>query len=468
MALETSRRCRAHQQTVSRQTVNERLVSGIWSSGLVVPDLLLTDWGQKLQVVYPGRPCFDHGPDFRDAIIAFDDDLRRGDVEVHCHSSDWQAHGHHADREYNAVILHVVFDVDTPRPILRADGQPIPTLEVCQRLPLALSDVEDLLHHYEFVSSCAGVADRGWVATRGMLERAGEERFFERVALVEGALSVAEPAQVLYELLFEGLGYSRNKAPFRELARSVPLQLLENIYWGSPPAYRREAVQGLLFGAAGLLPSQRSLNRPLGAEERQYVMRLEAHWSDLADYVVGPVVAHPWQFSRVRPENFPTRRVAAASELLCSYLPRGVVEAFVGVVREQRSEVLPTVLTSALCVQASDRYWCRRFDFGGRESGRDSALIGRGRAGVLVVNAVLPFVVALGRHLPDEALCRQALECYRRLSVPGGNELTRYVSGLLGFRALEQAPGSARVQQGLLHVYHNWCVEKKCVSCPVH
>ncbi|MDA1097312.1 MAG: DUF2851 family protein, partial [Chloroflexi bacterium] len=62
-------------------------------------------------VEHPGRRNRDRGPDFLEALLAFDGErLRRGSVEIHLRASDWYAHGHGQDDSYRDVILHVVGD----------------------------------------------------------------------------------------------------------------------------------------------------------------------------------------------------------------------------------------------------------------------------------------------------------------------------------------------------------------------
>ena len=69
---------------------------------------LVTEGGEHIRIIYPGRINDDRGADFRDAVIATSRRVVKGDIEVHVKSSDWQAHRHHCDPVYNRVILHVV------------------------------------------------------------------------------------------------------------------------------------------------------------------------------------------------------------------------------------------------------------------------------------------------------------------------------------------------------------------------
>ncbi|MDD5398139.1 MAG: hypothetical protein PHU70_03555, partial [Dehalococcoidia bacterium] len=96
-------------------------------------------------------------------------------------------------------------------------------------------------------------------------------------------------------------------------------------------------------------------------------------------------------------------------------------------------------------------------------SGVDSkVLIGTGRAREIVVNAILPFMHAYGASINNCTLEENARRIYGSYRSLSQNELTRYMVGLLG----NQAFGACR-QQGLLHIYHNWCRTRECGSCPM-
>src|SRR5207249_12102705 len=77
---------------------------------------------------------------------------------------------------------------------------------------------------------------------------AGEMRFRANVARLrhelEAAADQAAQEQVAYEALAETLGYSRNAAPMRELARAVPLRALipQLLAGGSSPLSEGEGM----------------------------------------------------------------------------------------------------------------------------------------------------------------------------------------------------------------------------------
>ena len=85
-----------------------------------------TDSGDSIQILAFGEHNHNAGPDFFNARIKIGDQLWAGNVELHIKSSDWFLHRHETDKAYDNVILHVVWEHDTP--VFRRNNTPIPTL----------------------------------------------------------------------------------------------------------------------------------------------------------------------------------------------------------------------------------------------------------------------------------------------------------------------------------------------------
>ena len=86
--------------------IPEKTIALIWQGQLVAS--LLTDAGEQLQIIHPGRVSSGSGCDFTDAVFAIDGKVIKGDIEIHVKSSQWYSHGHHRDPKYNNIALHVV------------------------------------------------------------------------------------------------------------------------------------------------------------------------------------------------------------------------------------------------------------------------------------------------------------------------------------------------------------------------
>mgnify|MGYP000320333406 CR=1 FL=1 len=125
----------------------EHLLQFVWKHKLFPLTPLHTTQGQTVEVIDPGLPNPDAGPDFFNAKIKIDGILWVGNVEIHVHASDWKRHHHHQDRAYDSVILHVASDIDTET--FRTDGTPIPQMEL-HYPPYLLDNYRELIEtsHY--------------------------------------------------------------------------------------------------------------------------------------------------------------------------------------------------------------------------------------------------------------------------------------------------------------------------------
>ncbi|MFH1497977.1 MAG: DUF2851 family protein [Verrucomicrobiota bacterium] len=123
-------------------TFPEALLQKIWCRREFAPAGLTTVAGERLEVLEPGRWNHLGGPDFRDARLLIDGREVRGDVELHLHARDWQAHGHAADEAYDGVVLHVVLfpPPGTMRTTRGAAGRRIPLFVL---LPWLHHDLEE-------------------------------------------------------------------------------------------------------------------------------------------------------------------------------------------------------------------------------------------------------------------------------------------------------------------------------------
>ena len=125
----------------------EHLLQFVWKHKLFPLTPLHTTQRQTVEVIDPGLPNPDAGPDFFNAKIKIDGILWVGNVEIHVHASDWKRHHHHQDRAYDSVILHVASDIDAET--FRTDGTPIPQMEL-HYPPYLLDNYRELIEtsHY--------------------------------------------------------------------------------------------------------------------------------------------------------------------------------------------------------------------------------------------------------------------------------------------------------------------------------
>ena len=439
--------------TRNRINFSERQAALIWQQ--VVGKELAGTEDELVSVIYPGRISGDNGPDFRDAVIAHKSRITKGDVEVHVKSSDWYSHEHHTDAAYNNVILHVVLWHDSSSATLARSGKIIPVL--C---------LAEALRHQPYLLAprlpCFQILDRLDRQTLAkFLNAAGEERFTGKARQFQNQMQREEPGQVLFRGMMRALGYAKNTKPFQELADRMPLSYLES----------RKGLalkQALLLGTAGLLPSQR---RQAKYSRRKEVRELEQMWRSESRGIKA-MTEDDWNFSHVYPNNSPVRRIVALSYLLERYRKEGLP---VGILRLVKEAPLPAghrLLENGLTV-IGDGYRRDHFDFGVRSKttiprNKYGALLGHSKAGEIAVNVVLPFAFSWGesRFNRDEAkLTENAIELYRNYLRLAENCLTRHMSNQLGLE--EGFPLTACHQQGLIHIFKNYCREGRCSQCPL-
>ncbi len=430
--------------TRKRIKTPERLIVLRWQ-GLSGKELT-TEEGERVRVIYPGRINHGSGPDFRDAIIAISGSLVKGDVEVHVKSSDWYSHGHHNDPEYNKVILHVVEWHDRHLATLRQDGKSVP-------VACLLHEPGQRARHLP----CFQITRRRGKRNLGkLLAIAGEERFEQKAICFQASLQQGEAGQSLFQGMMRALGYSKNMEPFEELARRVPLSLIEKMEPGESLLLK----QAWLLGTAGLLPSQRLQEKFLKGKE---VQGLEQIWQSVGKGIK-TMKENVWHFSRVYPNNSPVRRIIAQSYILQRYYKRGLLREILQLAKETTLIAGHRGLEDGLIV-FGDGYWQDHFDFDARSRTRISALLGHGKAAEIVVNVILPFAFSWAKIAAEPELGEKAVRIYVHYPKLAENEITRHMARQLCLE--DMADFTACHQQGLIHVFRNYCREGRCRQCPL-
>ncbi len=434
----------------------ERRLVRAWQRGLGNP--LRTTDGRLVQVVYRGRCPGGAGPDIRGALIAFNDGtLIEGDIEFHQRTSDWYTHGHHQDPRYRGVILHVVLVADAPPPTSLA-GQPIPTLVVDPPEPTPPNDgllAPDACHR--------AARQRDPTLISRLLDDLGDRRLAQRASRFEAERTRLTTEQLAYEATFEALGFSRNRSAFTRLAQALPVALLTALLGRRSVPDALDLAQAILFGVAGLLPSQREAHA-LDWEADAVASGLEDIWSLYRrDWEGACLSAADWVFAGVRPANYPTRRLATAAHLIVRFRDVGLDQALLAPLR--RKTVAPTDLENLFLVDDTTGYWSTHCDFGRPLPRGHAALLGRDRARDVVVNVVLPLALAVADETGDRVLADSAWSVYRAFPRPSSYRATEKLAAEIG--AADHVLRTARRQQGLLYLLRNHCERAACVSCPL-
>ena len=235
---------------------SERLLQAVWQHQRLRRDQLKTADGKIVRVFHPGFISVEGGPDFSNAVLQIDDmPPRSGDVEIDLRSAGWRAHGHDHNKNFQNVILHVVWESDRApdaRPAT-AIARP-PTLALHHSLDAPLAELSLSLENEPLRSlpenlrgkCCAPLRELEPAQLTELLREAARARFQSKAGHIRTRAKNAGWEQALWENLFRALGYKHNAWPMQNLAETKP-------FWshGVDSAFE---FQARLLGVSGLLP----------------------------------------------------------------------------------------------------------------------------------------------------------------------------------------------------------------------
>ena len=464
--------------------VREKLVRCLWFDQFLDLGNLETEEGRKVAVFSPGYWNEGSGPDFRNAEIAFGGGVRvRGDVEVHVVASDWNRHGHGEDPGYARVVLHVVLYNDQRLSTASHGDQRIPQLTLANHLSTDLAEIIQSLDPDGYPrlgvgregTCCRSIRAFGrsiqWIMR--FLDIAGDERILTKAARFEAQMEESTPDDVLYQALMETMGYGANRNGFRRLAGIISLEHLRRfVPQDADYGERLLAVQALLLGGAGFLDSVST--KLLDAESTAYLDALKRVWNSGPRQSFRPPPEPPtWRLKRTRPTNHPVRRIAGISAFLASQIQSGLCRSVMTAVEQ----VAPGEAEKVRCRQLMEKvqslfkdeaqgYWAKRISFGPVCLSRPTRLIGRARATEMVVNVIIPVLLALARRGGQPRLEQHLHNAYCSFRPVTDNSVTRYMkTRIFGeVRKGAQAVRTLRRQQGLLQIFHEFC-ESDTMTC---
>jgi hypothetical protein len=451
---------------MKKDPIGERFVSHIWDSGHFVKTNLKAKDGRKIEVLYPGQWNNDAGADFHNASIKIDGKIYTGDVEVHTKNSEWRIHHHDRNPRYNNTILHVaLWDGGISLLAKKQNGERIPNLILCDYLDSSIGKLLRTIDGERKTCPCSSkVSYMKPESLCAIIDRAGTERLNTKSRTFEEQLSSKGEDQILYEGIMEALGYSKNGRQFHNLAQKVSLESL----LGQTP----ETIQAILFGVAGLFPKK---GRRLDKETKEYLSITLSIWEQLASQFHDQFMSvEEWEFFRIRPDNFPTRRIAGMSYILSGCKLSGKMP-FMAIFLSILADVNLNDSTSmnklsrrlrATLMPRTSEYWAKYYTFGNKRYKENQCLIGKNRADDIIINVILPVVLAYSQKLRDQKLQDIIMKLYTGYPTLQDNKITRYFSDRVLGEKYHSIINSALRQQGLIRIHKWFCEVQNCDNCP--
>lgn len=408
----------------------------VWKHRLWRSEDMVTNTGKKVRVVDPGLLNTDAGPDFFNAKIEIDGHMWVGNVEMHYRATDWKRHRHDSDKAYDSVILHVVAKDDAP--VRRTNGELIPQL-VLEVSPQFNADYASLVGATIEVPCAEKIKQVPHLTIVEWVEGLAFERLHGKVERIHQLLDSFNGSweDVCYVTLARNFGFGINNDAFERLARRTPLRLLGK---HSDSALQIEA---LLFGQAGMLDAQKP-----GMDS--YYNQLCTEYAFLSNkFQLTPMEKESWKLFRIRPQNFPYRRIA----MLAQFIEGGfrMMNRILEAEGEKEMRALFEVELSG--------YWTKHYTFG-KPNERATATLSRSSIDIILINTVAPLLYAYGELTGNYEMTDKAIKLLEDLRAESNSIVSHFVA--YGIDCPD-----ALTSQALVQLKREYCDARKCIYCKI-
>ncbi|WP_046758630.1 DUF2851 family protein [Kordia jejudonensis] len=415
--------------------VREDFLYYLWEFSKLQLQKLETAQGETIQILSLGTRNMYAGPDFFNAKIHIGNQLWAGNVEMHVNASDWFVHHHEKDKNYDSVILHVVWNYDMD--IYRKDNSVVPTLELKKYTELSQTHAYlQLLNSPKKWINCE--TDFPAVSEfqfSNWIERLYIERLARKASEIETLVKETnyDWEAVLFQLLAKGFGLKLNSEAFLNASKTIDFSIIRKL------RSHQISLEAFLFGSFGLLLQEDT--------QEVYHENLQREFQYIANkfkYQKNPHISI--QFFRTRPANFPTIRV---SQLATLYHREAALFS------KLIASISLTEIYSLLQVPTST-FWETHYTFD-KSSPKRKKVVSKNFIDVLLINTILPLKYCYEKYLGKSPI-ESILELLTMIQ-PEKNTIIQK------FAATEISIENALQTQALLELKKNYCDIQKCLQC---
>jgi len=416
--------------------VKEDFLHYIWKHKLIVQKKLETTRKESVQLLNSGEHNHNAGPDFFNAQLKIGNQLWAGNVEIHIKSSDWYVHGHEKDDNYDAVVLHIVWENDIE--VYRKDNSVIPTLELKRFIDKkVLTNYEKLFSVSQKWINCEHDIDTiDTFSLNNWLERLYIERLEQKSKLIQKLLDASKNdwEAVLFKMLAKSFGLKVNGDAFLSLANSVDFSIIRK------EKHNLKSIEALLFGLAGLLND---------TIEDGYYQELQKEYNYLLKkHQLKSPIKSQIQFFRLRPNNFPTIRIAQLATLLYQYQ-----NLFSTVIAISNLEELYKLFDISM-----PDYWKEHYSFTS-VSKKSNKKLSKPFIDLVLINTIIPLqfmYLQQNYKLNEDGL----LHIVKQIKPEKNAVIDK-------FNALKIASKNALESQALLQLKNEYCMKQRCLQCVI-
>lgn len=416
--------------------MKEEFLHFLWQYKLFNSTNLISVKREIVEVIDSGSYNTNSGPDFLNAKLKIDEQLWVGNVEIHIKSSDWYAHHHEKDVNYDAVILHVVWEHDSD--VFMKNNYPIPTVKLQSFVQKeVLANYKKLfLKEQRWIPCEKQIAETSSFILNNWLERLYFERLENKSIVIKELLEKSnnDYEAVLFQLLAKNFGLKVNGEAFLQLAQSFDFSVLRKV------RFNEEQLSALLFGQAGFLEQEL---------EEAYYLQLQKEYAYMRHkYRLEPIAKHRFQFFRMRPNNFPTIRIAQLIALYNKYQ-----NLFSRLIDVNKVESFYDLFTGEV-----NDFWKTHYTFETASKKTDKRL-SKSFIDLLIINTIIPlkFVYEQARGEVDQ---EGLLQLIKQLKPENNSIISKFLE-------LKIKANNAFESQALLELKNNYCAKKCCLQCAI-
>jgi len=394
---------------------------------------LKTAQGELITIIKMGDYLELSGPDFFNAQIKIGNQKWAGNVEIHLKSSDWYLHNHEKDPAYKNVILHVVWENDTP--IFRENNTEIPVLVLKDYVSKdVVNNYRELLSPKTWISCEKQIKNIDDFVFKSWQERLFFERLQRKSKFIYDLLEETNQdwEAVLFCLLAKNFGLNTNGTSFLQISKAIPFSIIRK------ESFEIENLEALLFGTAGLLDSEK--------EDVYYKDLKFRYFYLLHKYQLEKTFIEPVQFFKLRPDNFPTIRLSQLGGLYHKHQ-----NLFSKIIELKSLKNVYELLNVSVSPYWQDHY---QFD---KESPKKAKIVSKSFLDLIVINTIIPIQFAYS-NIMGESIAEDLIDFMNEVASEKNAIIDKFDSfGIKSKNAFES--------QTLLELKNEYCNKKACLKC---
>ncbi|MBN4070930.1 DUF2851 family protein [Crocinitomix catalasitica] len=413
--------------------MNEDYLQFLFASRSLSNEFITTD-NRALTIVDFGIQNHNSGPDFLDARIKLEDVTWAGNIEFHVKASDWFLHKHQNDDNYKNVIAHFVYEADAS---VYSGSYDLPTVEL-----KSIISKDEYDRYSQFIKRKSWTACDKQISSlpesliKQTLESALENRLARKSNLILSRLDTfkGDRLRLFYYLLAVYFGGKVNQTAFVQLFSKI----------GSAHIKRLKArpfeMEALLLGLSGLIPKE---------SNDTYIRDLQIEFKHLQNlFSLDSLEPVQWKYSRMRPPSFPPLRIAQFASLLSHEID----------LDQLLNTDDPTQIRRLLMHAPSD-YWRTHYRFESICKSKSSR-ISRAFADRLIINAIVPYIYAIGVAENDNKIKKRSIPLLDKIASEKNTIISKWDKA--GIKT-----NTAARSQALIELKNQHCDKMKCLSCSI-